>query len=300
LSPLGGGKKEELTSALLELRERLDYLQQVLSEQVNNLQQAVRDLSVRVGAISGVVRQAMAEGTKEVMIESMEAAFKAHAETVKDRLYEALDELVKLRSVIEAYKADQDRFVEYLKLQYDTIEDLQKAKVLLEEERRKLEEERAKVEALREETLRLRAELEEREKEIREVYGRVQELEERKALLERQIREMEERYFKLLEAAARKVEATFNDLDRRFRVREARLLRLARLEELKKEEIRKLEEEKAVLESYRRQFEDLMEDIRRLEKRKEQLESEIRKLESQRMALRYGRTELDEGEMREG
>jgi predicted nucleic acid-binding Zn-ribbon protein len=69
---------------------------------------------------------------------------------------------------------------------------------------------------------------------------------------------------------------------------------------LKKEEIRKLEEEKAVLESYRRQFEDLMEDIRRLEKRKEQLESEIRKLESQRMALRYGRTELDEGEMREG
>ena len=43
-----------------------------------------------------------------------------------------------------------------------------------------------------------------------------------------------------------------------------------------------------------------MEDIRRLEKKKEQLESEIRKLESQRMALRYGRTELDEGEMREG
>ena len=150
MSPLGGGKKEELTSALLELRERLDSLQQVLSEQVNNLQQTVKDLSVRVGAISGVVRQAMAEGTREVMMESMEAAFKAHAETVAERLYEALDELAKIRSVIEAYKAYQDRFVEYLKLQYDTIEDLMKAKSLFEEERQKLEEERRKVEALRE------------------------------------------------------------------------------------------------------------------------------------------------------
>ena len=69
---------------------------------------------------------------------------------------------------------------------------------------------------------------------------------------------------------------------------------------MKKEEIRKLEEEKAVLESYRRQFEDLMEEIHRLEKRKEQLESEIRKLESQKMALRYGRFEVGEGELKEG
>ena len=43
-----------------------------------------------------------------------------------------------------------------------------------------------------------------------------------------------------------------------------------------------------------------MEDIRRLERRKEQLESEIRKLESQKMALRYGRFEVGEGELKEG
>ncbi len=297
MSPLGGGKKqEELTSALLELRGRLDSLQQDLSEELKRLQQIVESLSMKIGAISGTVRQAMAEGTKEVVMESMEAAFKAHAETVAERLMEALDELARIRSVIEAYKADQDRFVEYLKLQYDTIEDLMKAKALLEEERQKLAEERRRLEAIREETLQMRAELEEKEREIKEVYGRIQELEERKVLLERQIREMEDRYFKLLEAAARKVEASFTDLDRRFKVREARLLRLARLEESKREEIRKLEEEKAVLESYRRQFEDLLEDIRRLERRKEELESEIRKLESQRMALRYGRSDLDQGD----
>lgn len=301
MSPLGGGRKqEELVNALLELRSRMEALKQDLSREIERLSQTVDSVSARLGSIGVEVRRAMSEGTRQVIEESMEAAFKAHTETVAERLLEALDSLTKIRGILEAYKADQDRFVEYLKLQYDTVEDLMKARDLLEEERSKLIEERRRLEELKEETMRLRAELEEKEREVREVYGRLEELEERKALLERQIRDLEERYLRKLDEASRKVEVAFNDLDRRFRVREARLLRLARLEERKREEVKRLEEEKAVLESYRKQFEELMEDIRRLERRKEQLESEIRRLESERKVLGYGRTDIDEGELKQG
>jgi chromosome segregation ATPase len=183
LSPLGRGKKEELTSALLELKERIDSLQQM----VNNLQQTVRDLSVKIDAISGVVRQAMAEGTKEVMIESMEAAFKAHAEAVAERLYEALDELVKLKIIIQAYKADHDRFIEYLKLQYDVVENLKNVKALLEEVHRKyaeLEEARRKLE-------KERAALSSYWKDLEDLLGDIRVLEKRKEQLESEIRKLE-------------------------------------------------------------------------------------------------------------
>jgi predicted nucleic acid-binding Zn-ribbon protein len=189
MSPLSGGKKEELTSALLELRERIDSLQQM----VNNLQQTVRDLSVRVGAISGVVRQAMAEGTREVMIESMEAAFKAHAETVKDRLYDALEELRKLKIIIQAYKADHDRFIEYLKLQYDMVENLKNVKALLEEERRKL----AELEEARRELEKEKAALSSHWKDFEDLLGDIRVLEERKEQLESEIRKLESEIRKL-------------------------------------------------------------------------------------------------------
>ena len=52
-------------------------------------------------------------------------------------------------------------------------------------------------------------------------------------------------------------------------------------------------EEKAVLESYRRQLEDLPKDIHLLEKWKEELELEIRELESKK-TFKYRTTELDE------
>jgi chromosome segregation ATPase len=183
LSPLGRGKKEELTSALLELKERIDSLQQM----VNNLQQTVRDLSVKVGAISGVVRQAMAEGTKEVMIESMEAAFKAHAETVAERMYEALEELAKLKIIIQAYKADHDRFIEYLKLQYDVVENLKNVKALLEEVHRKhaeLEEAHRKLE-------KEKAALSSYWKDFEDLLEDIRVLEKRKEQLESEIRKLE-------------------------------------------------------------------------------------------------------------
>jgi chromosome segregation ATPase len=183
LSPLGRGKKEELTSALLELKERIDSLQQM----VNNLQQTVRDLSVKVGVIRETVRQAMAEGTKEVMLESMEAAFKAHAETVTERLYAALDELAKIKIIIQAYKADHDRFIEYLKLQYDMVENLKNVKALLEEERRKL----AELEEARRELEKEKAELSSYWKDLEDLLGDIRVLEKRKEQLESEIRKLE-------------------------------------------------------------------------------------------------------------
>jgi hypothetical protein len=63
-------------------------------------------------------------------------------------------------------------------------------------------------------------------------------------------------------------------------------------EQLKKEKIQLLEE-KAVLESYRRQLEDLPKDIHLLEKWKEELELDIRELGSKK-TFKYRTTELDE------
>ncbi|MCS6788203.1 MAG: aminotransferase class III-fold pyridoxal phosphate-dependent enzyme [Aigarchaeota archaeon] len=100
--------------------------------------------------------------------------------------------------------------------------------------------------------------------------------------LGRRLRELEERHLKALEEASSRIERAFSDLDRRFRVREARLMRLSRLEESKREELARLEVERSVLMSYNEQFTRLVEEIKRLEARKEALEWEIKRLEANR------------------
>ncbi|MCX8203595.1 MAG: hypothetical protein N3H32_04695, partial [Nitrososphaeria archaeon] len=136
--------------------------------------------------------------------------------------------------------------------------------------------------ALREATFRAKQELEERERRIGDYVARITELEAKKSELERQVRELEERHLKALEEASSRIERAFSDLDRRFRVREARLMRLSRIEESKREELARLEVERSVLMSYNEQFTRLVEEIKRLEARKEALEWEIKRLEANR------------------
>ncbi|MDW8043708.1 MAG: hypothetical protein RMJ30_05655 [Nitrososphaerota archaeon] len=286
MSPLGGGKKApeelvELRAMIQELLNRLDGVSSDLLSVKEQLEAALRRDENQLVALQERLTRTAVEELRS-MKEDLNQLFRLEAGVIVLNLEKVVDELRNNLLLVKKVQEYQDRMEEYLKMQLSSADELERAKKLLEEEREALKAELARLTALREATFRAKQELEERERRIGDYVARITELEAKKSELERQVRELEERHLKALEEASSRIERAFSDLDRRFRVREARLMRLSRLEESKREELARLEVERSVLMSYNEQFTRLVEEIKRLEARKEALEWEIKRLEANR------------------
>lgn len=286
MSPLGGGKKApeelvELRAMIQELLNRLDGVSSDLLSVKEQLEAALRRDENQLVALQERLTRTAVEELRS-MKEDLNQLFRLEAGVIVLNLEKVVDELRNNLLLVKKVQEYQDRMEEYLKMQLSSADELERARKLLEEEREALKAELARLTALREATFRAKQELEERERRIGDYVARITELEAKKSELERQVRELEERHLKALEEASSRIERAFSDLDRRFRVREARLMRLSRLEESKREELARLEVERSVLMSYNEQFTRLVEEIKRLEARKEALEWEIKRLEANR------------------
>jgi chromosome segregation ATPase len=151
---------------------------------------------------------------------------------------------------------------------------------------------------LKQELSSLKESVEEKEAALRGFESEVAALEEKKTELENSIKELKETYLATLQAASQQIDKVVKELDRKFKIREARLERLVRLEERKREEIAKLESAKTMMEEYNKQFSQLAEEVRRLERKRSQLLQDISKLESERRELERIKQELRGGILR--
>ncbi|GBC70488.1 Chromosome partition protein Smc [Candidatus Calditenuaceae archaeon HR02] len=274
-----GRRSEELEAISQNLRSIMTQLQNIESQ------------------ISGSVISQIKSAAQE-MIARFDALASTQPEYLIKEFIEGVNVLKSLTSYLVIFQEQQEELARLLEFQREQVEVLEKARQAILQERERLEQEKNNLETLRQELIQLRQEVEEKDRALRNFEKEVEELEERKAYLEEKIRELHGSYFAALQSAAEGIEKTMKELDKRFKVREARLERLVRLEERKREEILRLEAAKSIAEEYNKQFSQLAEEVRRLEKKKAQLAQEISRLESEKRELERIKQELRGGILR--
>ncbi|MEM0481745.1 MAG: hypothetical protein QXM16_02510 [Nitrososphaerota archaeon] len=274
-----GRRSEELEAISQNLRSIMTQLQNIESQ------------------ISGNVISQIKTAAQE-MITRFDALASTQPEYLIKEFTEGVNVLKSLASYLMIFQEQQEELARLLEFQREQVGVLEKARQAILQERERLEQEKNNLETLRQELIQLRQEVEEKDRALRSFEKEVEELEERKAYLEDKIRELHNSYIAALQSAVEGIEKTVKELDKRFKVREARLERLVRLEERKREEISRLEAAKSIAEEYNKQFSQLAEEVRRLEKKKTQLAQEISRLESEKRELERIKQELRGGILR--
>ncbi|MEM0381271.1 MAG: hypothetical protein QW580_01210 [Nitrososphaerota archaeon] len=271
------------------------------SEELEAISQNIRSITMQLqnieSSISGnVINQIKA--VAQELISRFDALAANQPEFLIKEFLEGVNVLKSLTSYLMIFQEQQEELARILEFQREQVEILEKARLAIVQERERLEQEKGGLEVLRQELVQLKQEIEEKERSLKSFEKEVAELEERKTYLEGKIKELQDYYVTALQSAVDGIEKTVKELDRRFKVREARLERLSRLEERKREELVRLEAAKSIAEEYNKQFSQLAEEVRRLEKRKTQLSQEISRLESEKRELEKIKQELRGGILR--
>lgn len=271
------------------------------SEELEAISQNIRSITMQLqnieSSISGnVINQIKA--VAQELISRFDALAANQPEFLIKEFLEGVNVLKSLTSYLMIFQEQQEELARILEFQREQVEVLEKARLAIVQERERLEQEKGGLEVLRQELVQLKQEIEEKERSLKSFEKEVAELEERKTYLEGKIKELQDYYVSALQSAVDGIEKTVKELDRRFKVREARLERLSRLEERKREELVRLEAAKSIAEEYNKQFSQLAEEVRRLEKRKTQLSQEISRLESEKRELEKIKQELRGGILR--
>jgi chromosome segregation ATPase len=281
-----GRRPEELEAINMNLRnimQRLEELELRLSD----------ELGRRVASDLGDVRASLGRLTQKV-----ETLATTQPDYLINEFLEGVGILRSLVSYLTIFQEQQTELSKILEFQKEQVEVLERARSSIAQEKEMLEQERRSLEILKQELASLKQSVEEKEAALRGFESDVAALEEKKIALERNIKELQEAFTSALQSASQQIEKAVRELDRKFKIREARLERLTRLEERKREEIARLEAAKSVVEQYNSQFSQLTEEVRRLERRRSQLLQEINKLESERRELERIKQELRGGILR--
>lgn len=271
------------------------------SEELEAISQNIRSITMQLQNIESSISGNIINQIKAVaqeLISRFDALAANQPEFLIKEFLEGVNVLKSLTSYLMIFQEQQEELARILEFQREQVEILEKARLAIVQERERLEQEKGGLEVLRQELVQLKQEIEEKERSLKSFEKEVAELEERKTYLEGKIKELQDYYVTALQSAVDGIEKTVKELDRRFKVREARLERLVRLEERKREEIEKLEAAKTMTEEYNRQFSQLTDEIRRLEKRRNQLLQDISRLEAEKKELERIKQELRGGILR--
>ncbi|MEM2898049.1 MAG: hypothetical protein QW059_02015 [Nitrososphaerota archaeon] len=271
------------------------------SEELEAISQNIRSITMQLQNIESSISGNIINQIKAVaqeLISRFDALAANQPEFLIKEFLEGVNVLKSLTSYLMIFQEQQEELARILEFQREQVEILEKARLAIVQERERLEQEKGGLEVLRQELVQLKQEIEEKERSLKSFEKEVAELEERKTYLEGKIKELQDYYVSALQSAVDGIEKTVKELDRRFKVREARLERLSRLEERKREELVRLEAAKSIAEEYNKQFSQLAEEVRRLEKRKTQLSQEISRLESEKRELEKIKQELRGGILR--
>ncbi len=271
------------------------------SEELEAISQNIRSITMQLQNIESSISGNIINQIKAVaqeLISRFDALAANQPEFLIKEFLEGVNVLKSLTSYLMIVQEQQEELARILEFQREQVEILEKARLAIVQERERLEQEKGGLEVLRQELVQLKQEIEEKERSLKSFEKEVAELEERKTYLEGKIKELQDYYVSALQSAVDGIEKTVKELDRRFKVREARLERLSRLEERKREELVRLEAAKSIAEEYNKQFSQLAEEVRRLEKRKTQLSQEISRLESEKRELEKIKQELRGGILR--
>ncbi|MEM4289073.1 MAG: hypothetical protein QXQ48_02225 [Nitrososphaerota archaeon] len=271
------------------------------SEELEAISQNIRSITMQLQNIESSISGNIINQIKAVaqeLISRFDALAANQPEFLIKEFLEGVNVLKSLTSYLMIFQEQQEELARILEFQREQVEVLEKARLAIVQERERLEQEKGGLEVLRQELVQLKQEIEEKERSLKSFEKEVAELEERKTYLEGKIKELQDYYVSALQSAVDGIEKTVKELDRRFKVREARLERLSRLEERKREELVRLEAAKSIAEEYNKQFSQLAEEVRRLEKRKTQLSQEISRLESEKRELEKIKQELRGGILR--
>ncbi|MEM1534138.1 MAG: hypothetical protein QXE49_04540 [Nitrososphaerota archaeon] len=271
------------------------------SEELEAISQNIRSITMQLQNIESSISGNIINQIKAVaqeLISRFDALAANQPEFLIKEFLEGVNVLKSLTSYLMIFQEQQEELARILEFQREQVEILEKARLAIVQERERLEQEKGGLEVLRQELVQLKQEIEEKERSLKSFEKEVAELEERKTYLEGKIKELQDYYVTALQSAVDGIEKTVKELDRRFKVREARLERLSRLEERKREELVRLEAAKSIAEEYNKQFSQLAEEVRRLEKRKTQLSQEISRLESEKRELEKIKQELRGGILR--
>ncbi len=271
------------------------------SEELEAISQNIRSITMQLQNIESSISGNIINQIKAVaqeLISRFDALAANQPEFLIKEFLEGVNVLKSLTSYLMIFQEQQEELARILEFQREQVEVLEKARLAIVQERERLEQEKGGLEVLRQELVQLKQEIEEKERSLKSFEKEVAELEERKTYLEGKIKELQDYYVTALQSAVDGIEKTVKELDRRFKVREARLERLSRLEERKREELVRLEAAKSIAEEYNKQFSQLAEEVRRLEKRKTQLSQEISRLESEKRELEKIKQELRGGILR--
>ncbi|MEM0445441.1 MAG: hypothetical protein QXO86_02575 [Nitrososphaerota archaeon] len=271
------------------------------SEELEAISQNLRAITIQLqnlealvsGNVAGQLRAAVQE-----IVSKLDALATSQPEYMIREFLDGVNTLKSLSSYLAIFQEQQEELTRILEFQREQVDVLEKARMAIVHEREKLEQERSNLETLKQELITLKQEIDERDRSLKNYEREVAELEERKAFLEEKVKELQAAYISALQSATEGIERIMKELDRRFKVREARLERLVRLEERKREEIEKLEAAKTMTEEYNRQFSQLTDEIRRLEKRRNQLLQDISRLEAEKKELERIKQELRGGILR--
>mgnify|MGYP000029792471 CR=1 FL=1 len=281
-----GRRSEELEAINMNLKnilERLEELELRLSEEVRK---------------SGAAELGDIKSSLEKLSQRVEALATTQPDYLVDRFLEGVAVLKSLVSYLSIFQEQQTELSRLLEFQKEQVDVLEKARNAIIREREELEQERRNLEILKKELSSLKESVEEKEAALRGFESEVAALEEKKTELENSIKELKETYLATLQAASQQIDKVVKELDRKFKIREARLERLVRLEERKREEIAKLESAKAMVEDFNKRLSELAEEVRRLERKRSQLLQDINKLETERRELERIKQELRGGILR--
>jgi len=229
-----GRRSEELEAINMNLKnilERLEELELRLSEEVRK---------------SGAAELGDIKSSLEKLSQRVEALATTQPDYLVDRFLEGVAVLKSLVSYLSIFQEQQTELSRLLEFQKEQVDVLERARNAIIREREELEQERRNLEILKQELSSLKESVEEKEAALRGFESEVAALEEKKTELENSIKELKETYLATLQAASQQIDKVVKELDRKFKIREARLERLVRLEERKREEIAKIESAKTI------------------------------------------------------